>query len=393
MNENQLFFLLCLLLPLAFFSGWWVSKRRKRDQLVDSTRSVNPNYFRGLNYVLNEQPDKAIEVFVKLLEVDSETIETHLALGNLFRRRGEVDRAIHIHQNLIARPNLGREQRGLALLELGMDYMRSGLLDRAEGLFKQLIELGDFENQASRQLLDIYQQEKEWKNAIIYARRLEATSSEKFDKVVAQFYCELVEECLSAGNVKNARENFRKALNIDPCCVRASILEAELLQSEKKFKSAIKAYKRIEKQDVKYLSEVIEPMLICYKEIGKTEDAIRYLKEMIEKYGGITPMLFLTELLIEHEDKEESIKFLSAELRKRPTVKGVNRLLEYAIEKANGEVLDNLEMIRELTEQLIENNAVYKCERCGFDAKLLHWQCPSCKNWVTIKPVHGVEGE
>ena len=347
MSENHLFFLLCLLLPLAFFSGWWVSKRSKRDQFVDSTKSINPNYFRGLNYVLNEQPDKAIEVFVKLLKVDSETIETHLAL-----------------------------------LELGMDYMRSGLLDRAEGLFKQLMELGDFESQASRQLLDIYQQEKDWDNAIVYARRLEATSSEKLDKVIAQFYCELVEECLSAGNVKNARENFRKALNIDPRCVRASILEADLLQSEKKFKSAIKAYKRIEKQDVEYLSEVIEPMLICYRELGKTDDAIFYLKEVMEKYGGITPMLFSTELMMEHEDKEESIKFLSAELCKRPTVKGVNRLLEYAMDKASGEVRDSLGTIKEMAEQLLENNTVYKCLRYGFDAKLLHWQCLGCKNWI-----------
>ena len=390
MSENHLFFLLCLLLPLAFFSGWWVSKRSKRDQFVDSTKSINPNYFRGLNYVLNEQP---IEVFVKLLEVDSETIETHLALGNLFRRRGEVDRAIHIHQDLIARPNLDREQRGLALLELGMDYMRAGLLDRAEGLFKQLMELDGFKSQASRQLLDIYQQEKDWDKAIVYARRLEATSSEKLDEVIAQFYCELVEECLSAGNVKNARENFRKALNIDPRCVRASILEAELLQSEKKFKLAIKAYKRIEKQDIEYLSEVIEPMLICYRELGKTDDAIRYLKEVIEKYGGITSMLFSTELMMEHGDKEETIKFLSAELHKRPTVKGVNRLLEYVMDKASGEVRDSLRTIKEMTEQLLENNAVYKCLRCGFDAKLLHWQCPGCKNWTTIKPVHGVEGE
>ena len=254
MSENHLFFFLCLLLPLAFFSGWWVSKRSRRDQFVDSTKSINLNYFRGLNYVLNEQP---IEVFVKLLEVDSETIETHLAL-----------------------------------LEQDMDYMRSGSLDRAEGLFKQLTELDGFKSQASRQLLDIYQQEKDWDKAIVYARRLEATSSEKLDEVIAQFYCELVEECLSAGNVKNARESFRKALNIDSRCVRASILETELLQSEKKFKSAIKAYKRIEKQDIKYLSEVIEPMLMCYRELGKTDGTISYLKEVMEKYGGITPMLF-----------------------------------------------------------------------------------------------------
>ena len=142
--------IILLLLPVAAYSGWWTAKRTLRRSENGFQRRLHPEYFKGLNYVLNEQPDKAIEVFIKMLEVDSETVETHLALGNLFRRRGEVDRAIRIHQNLIARPTLGQEERALALLELGMDYMRSGLLDRAEGLFLELVEDGYYTVQALR---------------------------------------------------------------------------------------------------------------------------------------------------------------------------------------------------------------------------------------------------
>lgn len=393
MSGSDLLVLICLLLPVAFLSGWWIARKTGRVNSLNSAASINPDYFKGLNYVLNEQPDKAIEVFVKMLEVDSETIETHLALGNLFRRRGEVDRAIRIHQNLIARPNLGQEQRNLALLELGMDYMRSGLLDRAEGLFKQLLELGAYATQASRQLLAIYQQEKDWDNAIVYAKRLEAVSGEGKYPVIAQYYCELASDYLAIGKVKDARENLRKALNMDPCCVRASILEAQMLMTEGKHKSALKAYKRIEKQDMEYIDEVIYPIIACYRKLGHMQEAIEYLRDILREHGGITPLLCLTELIVEQQGEGEGIKFIAAELRKRPSVKGVDRLLEYAMRKTEGEIRDNLSTIKELTGKLLDNRPVYKCQQCGFDAKSLHWQCPSCKNWGTIKPVHGVEGE
>ncbi len=393
MTGVEFVFLVGLLLPLAFISGWWVARKNRGSGNSVPVLGINPDYFKGLNYVLNEQPDKAIEVFVKMLEVDSETVETHLALGNLFRRRGEVDRAIRIHQNLIARPNLSQEHRAQALLELGMDYMRSGLLDRAEGLFKQLVEMGMYDKQASRNLLDIYQQEKDWDNAIIYAKRMEAVSGDKFDPIIAQYYCEIAHALIVEGKKDSARDNLRKALNMDPRCARASILEAELFQSEEKFKPALNAYKRIEKQDSDYITEVIEPMLECYRMQGQTQEAIKYLQETLNKHGGITPMLFLTELIIEQDGEEEGIRFLSKELRKRPTVKGVDRLLEYTMHTCDGEILDNLGTIKELTGKLLDKKAIYKCQQCGFDAKLLHWQCPGCKNWTTIKPIHGVEGE
>ena len=128
-------YLLWLLLPVAALSGWWVASRRSLARSYGRRATdFSSDYFEGLNYLLNEQPDKAIEVFIRMVEVDSETVDTHFALGNLFRRRGEVDRAIRIHQNLIARPTLSREQRTQALFELGADYMRAGVFDRAESL-------------------------------------------------------------------------------------------------------------------------------------------------------------------------------------------------------------------------------------------------------------------
>ncbi len=386
-------YIVIALLPVAYFSGWWVARKKTRHLSSRQESSLNPDYFKGLNYVLNEQPDKAIEVFIRMLEVDSETVETHLALGNLFRRRGEVDRAIRIHQNLIARPNLSQEQKSQALVELGLDYMRSGLLDRAEGLFNQLLDMGMHSTEASRSLLDIYQQEKDWERAIECARRLEAETGDKHIIEISQFYCELAEAQITPGNTRGAEDNLKKALNIDPRCVRASILEAKLLFEAGNYKAALKAYKRIEKQDADYLPEVINSILDCYRKLGQLEEACSYLKDVHEQYGGITLTLHLTELIMELQGEEEGLKFISEALYRRPTVKGVDRLLEYTMNGTGKDIRNNLETIKGLTSNLLIDRAIYRCQKCGFDARTIHWQCPGCKSWTTIKPIQGTDGE
>lgn len=381
------------LLPVAAFSGWLYGRRSHDSSDKSNAGRLYPEYFRGLNYVLNEQPDKAIEVFVKMLEVDSETVETHLALGNLFRSRGEVDRAIRIHQNLIARPNLNREQRALALLELGMDYMKSGLLDRAESLFKELVDTGLYSVLAFTELLDIYQQEKDWENAIMVARRLELSSGRSLNKNIAQFYCEQAFELRIQGQIGGVRELLKKAVNIDKKCVRANLIKADILKQEGKLKQAIRIYKGVEKQDVEYIPEIVTPLLECYRQLGKLDEFKVYLRTVVDKHGGITPMIMLSELITEQDGEKESMKFITAELKKRPTVRGVNRFIEYALILAQGEVKNDLMTIKNLTGKLLEDRPIYQCNHCGFDAKSLHWQCPGCKNWNTVKPIHGVEGE
>src|SRR3990172_4271983 len=215
--------LLWLLLPLAAASGWYVA-RLEQKRRVQKSLDLPSAYFTGLNFLLNEQPDKAIEVFIRVLEVNSDTVETHLALGNLFRRRGEVERAIRIHQNLIARPTLDKEQRSQALLELGQDYFKAGLFDRAENLFLELAEIRAHSEQALRLLLHIYQQEKEWEKAISVVRKLARVSGRNMNSMIAHFYCELAEQDIARSNHPSARDRLGQALAADGECVRASIL-------------------------------------------------------------------------------------------------------------------------------------------------------------------------
>ena len=365
-----------LLLPVAALSGWWLGRRNHKTASTTG-RNIHP----------------AIEVVIRMLEVHSETVETHLALGNLFRRRGEVDRAIRIHQNLIARPTLNREQRAQALLELGMDYMRSGLLDRAEGLFLELVESDYYLNQAYTELLEIYQQEKDWENAIAMARKLEMVSGKSLNPVIAQFYCERANAALYEGNMRVVKDQIRRALSFDSNCVRASLIEAKMHQQTGKTKLAIKAFKRVESQDSDYITEIIHPLYECYRRMDRVDEFIEYLKTLVNIYGNISSLLMLTELIAEREGEHAAMRFISEELKSRPTVKGVDKLIEYTLSRCEGETHDHLKTIKELTAQLIESQSMYKCNNCGFDAKHIHWQCPGCKHWDTVKPVFGVIGE
>ncbi|MDX1431909.1 MAG: lipopolysaccharide assembly protein LapB [Gammaproteobacteria bacterium] len=385
---------LWLLLPLAAASGWLVGRfgkrRRESEAAAEDLRS---NYFKGINYLLNEQPDKAIEVFIKVLEVDSETVETHLALGNLYRRRGEVDRAIRIHQNLIARPNLDSGMRSEALLELGHDYLSAGLLDRAENLLQELADDGDYRVQALRQLIDIYEQEKDWSKAIDSARQLEKATGNHLRPVIAHYQCELAERYRDSEDAEGALAMLEKALATHSSCVRASILEGDVLTDRGEHEKAIHAYQRVEEQDADYLPETIERIQVCYRALEQHAEMDAYLRGLMERYGWITPMLALTDLKRDREGAEGAIAFISDQLRRRTSVRGLDRLLELELEGKDGEHRAHVSILKDLTGELLSDRPIYKCRHCGFPARLLHWQCPSCKHWNTIKPIQGVEGE
>ena len=385
--------LLFLLLPVAAASGWWYAKRSMGQEQAGQRMGLSYEYFTGLNFLLNEQPDKAVDVFIKMLEVDSETVETHLALGNLFRRRGEGDRAIRIHQNLIARPTLTKEQRAQALLELGKDYMRAGFLDRAENLFLELTDDKEHKITALDSLLDIYQQEKDWEKAINTARIIETSAGRRTNDMVAQYSCELADIATTKGEKKLAIKMLKRALSSDKSCVRANLSLGKLEQSSGNCKSAIKAFKQVEQQDPDYLMEVIEPMFACYQSLGKIDEMEGYLKHIERDFGGIGSTLALTELTRLREGEDAAIKTIVASLRQKPTVAGLHKLLELKLVTSEGGDRENLMTLKELTSRLMENHHMYQCNNCGFTGKTLHWHCPTCRKWCTVKPMQSEDTE
>ncbi len=381
-----------LLLPVAALSGWYARGRSSRHG-EQRRHQFSTNYFRGLNYLLNEQPDKAIEVFLKLAQVDSNTVETHLALGNLFRRRGEVDRAIRFHQNLISRTGLSPEQRTHALLELGEDYMRAGLLDRAEKLFAELVEVDAYTPSALEHLIAIYQQERDWDQAIEHAKRLDARSHRDMGPVIAQFYCEMARSALDEGHSDEARGHIRRALRVDPNSVRASLLEGEIERAAGDFDCAIDAYMRVETQDLDYIPEILDQLLEAFHLAGRDDDALAFLRRIITKYRGISPVLALAERIEASDGRRAAAAFMGQQLKIRPSVRGLDFLIGLNLSDSEGEARENLLILRELTSKLLQGKPVYRCNNCGFGARSHHWQCPSCKTWNSVKPIHGVAGE
>ncbi|MEY3373176.1 MAG: hypothetical protein RLZZ537_1644, partial [Pseudomonadota bacterium] len=254
-----------LLIPAAIAIGWLLGRRGGEIKGGAKISRLSNTYFRGLNYLLNEQQDKALEIFLQIAEVDKETVETQFALGHLFRRRGEVDRAIRLHQNLVARTGLSEEQKTRAVLELGEDYMRAGLLDRAETLFNDLVQMGVHAPKALQQLISIYQSERDWKQAITYALKYEQITGEAMGESIAHYYCELAEKHVHEGNLTAARDRIAAAYSSDSQCVRAGMIEGRLDLLENNDAGAIRAFERVARHDVDYLPEVLPQLMECYE--------------------------------------------------------------------------------------------------------------------------------
>ena len=378
------------LLPIAAATGWFAA-RKSSARGQKRTATLSSDYFRGLNYLLNEQPDKAIEVFLEIAEINQDTIETHLALGNLFRRRGEMDKAIRFHKHIMTRPNLSDEQRSQALLELGEDYMRAGLLDRAERLFSELLELDPGAPVPARQLLDIYQQEKDWDKAIANARHL-ADDNGRRDELIAQFHCELARQALEAADLDTCRKYLRQARRYDPRNPRARLLEGDLAWTEEHWSAAAEHYRRACELDSDVAPLSIERIVDCHRRLDALEALEGWLEDLVERSRMTTPILTLARLKAERSE-QQAAEFLLDQVARRPTVRG----LEYLMTLLNqqGVSLDQVgpELIRELMQRLLEGQPRYRCRHCGFSGNAYHWLCPSCRRWNMTRAISGVLGE
>ncbi len=367
--------LLWLLLPVAAASGWLAARYKKTTK-----NFLSPDYFKGLDYLLNEEPDKAIDVFIKFIDVDCDTAETHFALGTFFRRRGEINRAIRIHENLIAKHTLHSQQRNIAMFELAIDYRQAGLLDRAENLLQELAVSDSHQLLALHQLLEIYQQVQDWEGAINTAQHLVKTANEPMHNLIAQYYCEQADSYKQQGKNETALETIQLALKNDPNCVRASLLEAQLALDSGNQKQAISAFRRVEQQDPDYFTEVTEPLQACYEQIGQPDEFTQYLRHILEHYNA--PMLTLTKVV-----KQQEADFVIQKIKKQsPSVYGIELLLDLTLPKTEGIVHDRLLLLKDMTMQLLKKKPAYQCTRCGFTTKMLCWRCPSCHQWNTVKP-------
>lgn len=384
--EIQLWWL--LVLPIFFVLGW-IAARIDIKHLVRESRALPRSYFTGLNFLLNEQPDKAIEAFIEAARVDPETIELHFALGSLFRRRGETDRAIRVHQNLIERDSpqklLSDKQRLHALSELGQDYLKAGLLDRAEDIFLKLRGT-DRDEEALRFLLEIYQQEKEWQRSIDIANSLPDHVDHLWQKEIANFHCELAASALLYGDIAEARKQLEAALTENRKCVRATLLQGEAALAEGNGAAAIEAWKRVEQQSPVYLSLVAPKLLEAFRKDGREEIGIQVLRGWFALYPSLDLLDALFDSELQTEGPEAAYQLVRDELRRNPTLLGLDKLLEAQILMAPVERRSDLELIKNLIHNHTRRVARYRCDSCGFKARQFYWRCPACGGWETYPP-------
>ena len=374
---------LFLLLPVAAASGWWLGWRAAKKRTSLKCKNPPSDYFKGLNYLINEQPDHATSIFLKVLDVNSETIEVHYALASLFLKRGEVDRAIHIYQNLLARPTLNRDQRSETLYYLAQGYLKAGVLDRAEGLLNDLVNDADYALLSLKSLLNIFQQQREWNSAIDVARRLQKRDSHNYSVQIAHYYCELAEQQPTQSTAWSRA--IKAALSSDRNCVRATLMLGNGLLDLERYPQALNTFKKIEKQDAAFVYEALPAMLRCWELMEKPGQAMAYLNALMTHSPSLAVLSLYAELGARVDGSDEFKSQLKEYVLHYPSLQGVLSLL-----KVEG-VCQSLLGDRALTGAVMsaESSALnYRCNQCGFQGHSLHWQCPSCQTWGQVRRVN-----
>ncbi|HVE11632.1 MAG TPA: lipopolysaccharide assembly protein LapB [Paraburkholderia sp.] len=373
-----------LVIPVAFAFGW-VAARYDLKALLSESSNLPRSYFRGLNFLLNEQPDQAIDAFIEVVKLDPETIELHFALGNLFRRRGETDRAIRVHQNLLSRTDLPVNERDHALYELGQDFLKAGLLDRAEETFRML-QSGDYALGAQRALLTIYEIEKDWLKSIDTAQKLETMGAEPLGREIAQFHCELAQEALQQKKPQEARRQLDLALHANPQNVRATILFGDVDAAGGMYDKAIEHWRRVEEQNAAYLPLVAEKVMKAHEALGRQEDGADLLTQWVDRYPSNDLLDVGYQYVAALRGPDAAHALARAQMQKSPNLAGMTRLLEAQQATAEEPRRSELELMRTLIRQRTKNLPRYTCQNCGFRARLFYWQCPGCSGWETYAP-------
>jgi lipopolysaccharide biosynthesis regulator YciM len=372
-----------LILPLFFTLGW-VAARVDIKQLIAESTTLPAAYFKGLNFLIGDHHNKAVEAFSEAIHANSDSLELHFALGSLFRRTGETERAINMHLNLLDKKELTENQKDAVKAELAQDYLKAGLYDRAEELFKNLKDKRYLQPALSA-LLEIYVREREWLQAIETATELERLSGIPFRKEIAQYHCELAMNAMIDQQSDQVRYHLANALNANKKCVRANVLLGDLEMQSGSHAAAISHWKHIEFQNPEYLGLIAPKLLQSYAAIEKSKEGIALLKTYLESYKLPSLMSALYEATIAEEGAESAATLARNELIRQPSLQTLDQLLQArAMSDKNSKNYEDIQLMQQTVRNAIGNRAAYHCDQCGFRAKQYHWQCPACNAWESL---------
>ena len=377
-------YLVLFLLFIFSCVAWYIGTRTMQHR-VPKNESLPREYFRGLNFLLNEERDKALEVLVTALEKDKETVEVQLALGNLFRRRGEIQRATRIHQNLVARTQLDGNQRVSAIYELAQDYYKAGLFDRAEHLLLEIREQTELEDSPKQLLLQIYEQEKEWEKAINIANQLCKTRHDTTSGIIAHYNCEIAEDSIAKGEYTTALSYINNALDVDSSCARAIIQAGRLKAMQGDHRGAVNEWIHGVKLHKKLPGEICLLIYNSYKVLDELDEYRKFLVDTLKLVDDIRLVLALTEYLTKYENRNKAEIFLLEKIRATPSLSGLHKLIQLRLGHSTAESNTDLNLLDKLIGSIVDESTGYECEHCGFKGKAMHWQCPGCRSWNTTQ--------
>ena len=386
--------LLFLLLPVAMAYGWFMGRNSIKQNNQTEKQDLSIKYSTGLNYLLSNQQDKAIDYLLDALKVEDDTVEAHFAMANLFRRRGELDRALKVHEHLVRQGHLPTKDKHQAIFELGKDFLSAGLYDRAETMFNKLLKSKTYGLKSISNLLQIYQSTKDWQLGIDLKKPIIKANDKKSLHTLANFYCELATVALKKDEFIEVIELLEQALQLDPDSCRANWLMAKIYENHQQFEQACQCYQSIYQQDKEFFPDVIESMHNCYKNLGTEQDFFVFIRKVYEETGSTTALLKYLEHIESKHGTNKAVEFILSALKRRPTIKGFKHFVKMQMSGSGKESnAESLDVIKELVTAYLNMKPKYSCRTCGFNSSTHYWSCPSCHDWEQLKPLKGLEGE
>ncbi len=389
--------ILWMLLPVAAGAGWFAGRRSLSKRAPDKLWSHATSYHRDLHLLLSDRQSDGESSespeFHNLGDIDHDAAETHLALGNLFRRRGDVERAIQVHGSLIGKEELNQDVRAEARLELARDYDSAGLIDRAEDLFKILLSKHQHVEDCYENLLLIYERASDWHRAIELADQYQAHCAYDLGSRVSHYHCELAEDARKDKDMIAMENWLESALARNPRCARTNILCAELAQSRDDFEQAIERYECVEKYRPELMPEIISPLFNALEQLGDKQRLRAYVERIRSRYNSYSVIKTTRDMIEKLDGPQMSDLFFKEQIIKRPSLKGLRDWARGQMERSRAGEREKVSVMCDMLDRVVEDKPAYVCESCGFGAQTLHWRCPGCSRWDSVLTVIGAEGE
>ncbi len=383
--EMEMWWLLVpiILLPIFFAMGWFAA-RVDMKTVLKQAKTVPTGFYASLDALVDKNTGKAARNLAEVIDEQQGSYDLNLTLGKLYRQRGENDKAIAMHKTLLQSPDTVGEKRERVLYELGLNYQSAGLVDRAEQIFLEL-QNGNMAKQANEILLNIYQQDRDWKKAIETAQLL-SHDEQTYQFEIAQFYCEMAQAALFHSDLDTAHEHVQAALNANKKCTRANMILGDIEQKQGNFGAAIAAYSAIEKQNHAYLSMDGERFYDAYDAMGKAKEGLNVLIGYQKTFPALDLMNVIYEksLLLDGETiaNQRAIELI----RTKPDLNGMYRLLGLQMSDLNPQWKADVDMMRTVMGRQLQKAWMYRCRNCHFKSQVYFWNCPACNKWETFTP-------